>query len=94
MDHIVCKLLLKLYSLFCYACTGLQYKFFVDGEWRHDENLPHVPTNEYGIVNTMSLAVDVPPQIVGSAMAHGSNMEVDNDNFRRVVRLTMIYYLL
>ncbi|CAM8905577.1 unnamed protein product [Rhodiola kirilowii] len=68
-----------------------QYKFCVDGEWRHDENLPHVLTNEYGIVNTMSLAVDVPPQVGGSAISDESNMEVDNDAFRRVVSDGMLH---
>nr|XP_015900022.2 sucrose nonfermenting 4-like protein isoform X2 [Ziziphus jujuba var. spinosa] len=32
-----------------------QYKFFVDGEWKHDEHQPFV-TGEYGIVNTVLLA--------------------------------------
>ncbi|CAM8989809.1 hypothetical protein QQ045_007839 [Rhodiola kirilowii] len=62
-----------------------QYKFFVDGEWRHDENLPYVPTNEYGNVNTMFLAV---PPMVGSEIPYGSSMEVDNDAFRRVVQVS------
>lgn len=33
----------------------MQYKFFVDGEWRHDEHQPYA-TSEYGIVNTIFLA--------------------------------------
>ncbi|AES91833.2 putative CBS domain, immunoglobulin E-set [Medicago truncatula] len=64
-----------------------QYKFFVDGEWRHDEHTPHI-TGDYGIVNTVLLATDpfvpvLPPDIVS-----GSNMDVDNETFQRVVRLT------
>ncbi|KAJ1427280.1 Immunoglobulin-like fold [Sesbania bispinosa] len=65
-----------------------QYKFFVDGEWRHDEHQPYI-SGEYGIVNTVLLATDpnfVPgltPNIVS-----GSNMDVDNEAFRRMVRLT------
>ncbi|WJX96122.1 AMP-activated serine/threonine-protein kinase regulatory subunit, variant 2 [Trifolium repens] len=65
-----------------------QYKFFVDGEWRHDEHQPYI-SGEYGIVNTVLLATDpnfvpvLPPDIVS-----GSNMDVDNEAFRRVVRLT------
>ncbi|XP_031376692.1 sucrose nonfermenting 4-like protein isoform X2 [Punica granatum] len=31
-----------------------QYKFFVDGEWRHDEHQPYM-TSEFGIVNTIFL---------------------------------------
>uniref|UniRef100_A0A7N0UJ63 CBS domain-containing protein n=1 Tax=Kalanchoe fedtschenkoi TaxID=63787 RepID=A0A7N0UJ63_KALFE len=65
-----------------------QYKFCVDGEWRHDENQPYVPTNEYGIVNTMFLTVDVPPPMVGAPMPYGSSMEVDNDAFRRTVEVS------
>ncbi|KAG4949217.1 hypothetical protein JHK84_042682 [Glycine max] len=65
-----------------------QYKFFVDGEWRHDEHQPYVP-GDYGIVNTVFLATDpnyipvLPPDV-----ASGNSMDVDNDAFRRMVRLT------
>ncbi|KAL5182523.1 Sucrose nonfermenting 4-like protein [Glycine soja] len=65
-----------------------QYKFFVDGEWRHDDLQP-CESGEYGIVNTVSLATDpnilpvLTPDIVS-----GSNMDVDNEAFRRMVRLT------
>ncbi|KAE9609588.1 hypothetical protein Lal_00006748 [Lupinus albus] len=65
-----------------------QYKFYVDGEWRHDEHQPYM-SGEFGIVNTVLLATDpnfipiLPPDI-----ASGSNMDVDNEAFRRVVRLT------
>ncbi|CAI9102194.1 OLC1v1000426C1 [Oldenlandia corymbosa var. corymbosa] len=58
-----------------------QYKFFVDGEWRHDEHQPFVNGN-YGVVNTIFLPreSDVPaffsPEIPGR-----SNMDVDNDAF-------------
>lgn len=66
----------------------MQYKFFVDGEWRHDEHQPYI-SGEYGIVNTVLLATEpnfvpvLPPDIVA-----GSNMDVDNEAFRRVVRVT------
>ena len=66
----------------------MQYKFFVDGEWRHDEHQPYVP-GEYGIVNTVLLATDpnympvLPPDV-----ASGNSMDVDNDAFRRMVRLS------
>ncbi|XP_028751563.1 sucrose nonfermenting 4-like protein [Neltuma alba] len=65
-----------------------QYKFFVDGAWRHDEHQPYVP-GEYGMVNTVLLATDpnyMP--VVTPDLTSGSNMDVDNDAFRRVVRLT------
>lgn len=65
-----------------------QYKFFVDGEWRHDEHQPYV-SGEYGLVNTVLLATDpnffhpnVTPEITS-----GSNMEEDTEAFRRLVRL-------
>ncbi|XP_004508285.1 sucrose nonfermenting 4-like protein [Cicer arietinum] len=67
-----------------------QYKFFVDGEWRHDEHQPYI-SGEYGIVNTVLLATEpnfvpvLPPDIVA-----GSNMDVDNEAFRRVVRLSEV----
>jgi len=66
----------------------MQYKFFVDGEWRHDEHQPYVP-GDYGIVNTVFLATDpnyipvLPPDV-----ASGNSMDVDNDAFRRMVRLS------
>ncbi|XP_020227809.1 sucrose nonfermenting 4-like protein [Cajanus cajan] len=65
-----------------------QYKFFVDGEWRHDEHQPYV-SGEYGIVNTVLLATD-PNFVPGltSDMISGSNMDVDNEAFQRMVRLT------
>lgn len=66
----------------------MQYKFFVDGEWRHDDRQPYVP-GEYGIVNTVLLATDpnyMP--VVTPDMTSGSNMDVDNEAFRRVVRIS------
>ncbi|GAU38547.1 hypothetical protein TSUD_320190 [Trifolium subterraneum] len=63
------------------------YKFFVDGEWRHDEHQPYVH-GQYGIVNTVLLATDpnfIP--LITSDIASGNNMDVDNETFRRVVRV-------
>ncbi|XAR52609.1 hypothetical protein NMG60_11020759 [Bertholletia excelsa] len=59
-----------------------QYKFFVDGEWRHDERQPFVSGN-YGMVNTIFLArePDVTPLICSSETPARSNMDVDNDPF-------------
>ncbi|KAK9288546.1 hypothetical protein L1049_017005 [Liquidambar formosana] len=67
-----------------------QYKFFVDGEWRHDENEPYLTTSEYGIVNTVILAMepDYIPTMLNSDIPSGSNMDVDNDAFRRLVRIS------
>ncbi|KAL5701138.1 AMP-activated serine/threonine-protein kinase regulatory subunit [Ranunculus cassubicifolius] len=67
-----------------------QYKFFVDGEWRHDENLPTV-TGNYGIVNTVLLArgpEPIPAVLSPETPGSRSNMDVDNDVFQRVVTLT------
>eukprot|EP00268_Persea_americana_P060007 TRINITY_DN742_c1_g1_i3.p1 TRINITY_DN742_c1_g1~~TRINITY_DN742_c1_g1_i3.p1 ORF type:complete len:507 (+),score=91.92 TRINITY_DN742_c1_g1_i3:749-2269(+) len=50
-----------------------QYKFYVDGEWRHDERQPFVNGN-YGIVNTLFLA----------DTSFRSSMDVDNDAFPRI----------
>ncbi|KAB1214028.1 Sucrose nonfermenting 4-like protein [Morella rubra] len=50
-----------------------QYKFYVDGQWRYDESQPYV-TSEYGVVNTLSWAMDY--------------MDVDNEAFRRMARVT------
>jgi hypothetical protein len=50
--------------------TCMQYKFYVDGQWRYDESEPYV-TGDYGIVNTLVVATD--------------DMDVDNDSFRRTV---------
>jgi len=60
-----------------------QFKFFVDGEWRHDEHQPFV-TGNYGVVNTVFLARDhdvIPP--IFNPDTPG-NMEVDNDMFPRL----------
>uniref|UniRef100_A0A0D9W1L3 CBS domain-containing protein n=1 Tax=Leersia perrieri TaxID=77586 RepID=A0A0D9W1L3_9ORYZ len=68
----------------------MQYKFYVDGEWRHDEQQPTM-TNHYGVVNTLCLTRDfeqtntiLSPSTPGSRM----NMDVDNDNFQRTVSLS------
>lgn len=70
----------------CFAYK--QYKFFVDGEWRHDEHEQYLTTSEYGIVNTVLLAMepDYIPTMLNSDIPSGSNMDVDNDAFRRLVR--------
>ncbi|KAL3508071.1 hypothetical protein ACH5RR_033453 [Cinchona calisaya] len=66
-----------------------QYKFVVDGEWRHDEHQPHITSN-YGTVNTILLAreSDYLPPILSPQIPHGSNMDVDNEAFQRLVRVS------
>ncbi|XP_027368683.1 sucrose nonfermenting 4-like protein [Abrus precatorius] len=68
-----------------------QYKFFVDGEWRHDEHQPYM-SGEYGIVNTVLLATDpnMVPVLTPDTVS-GSNMDVDNEAFRRMVRVSQTY---
>ena len=69
----------------------MQYKFFVDGEWRHDEHQPFAP-GQYGIVNTVFLATDpnyMP--VLNPEIASGSSMDVDNEAVRRTVRLSYSY---
>lgn len=67
----------------------MQYKFIVDGEWRHDEHQAFVNGN-FGIVNTILvsresnyIATNPSPQIPYGT--YGSSMEVDNETFQRVV---------
>lgn len=70
----------------------VQYKFVVDGEWRHDENQPFV-TGNYGIVNTVILPreTDYLPAVASTQTAPNSNMDVDNDTFQRVVQHCSAY---
>lgn len=65
----------------------MQYMFFVDGAWRHDEQQPHMMST-YGIVNTLILDQEANPvhtllssELPGNRMS----MDVDHENFRIVV---------
>lgn len=62
-----------------------QYKFFVDGEWRHDDHQPFVSGN-YGVVNTIFLArePDTFPASFSPETPGRANMEVDADPFLRL----------
>ncbi|XP_044486834.1 sucrose nonfermenting 4-like protein isoform X2 [Mangifera indica] len=64
-----------------------QFKFCVDGEWRHDDHQSYA-SSEYGIVNTVLLPTE-PNFIPGinPLVPSGSNMDVDNEPFQRVVRI-------
>ncbi|KAH9602460.1 hypothetical protein KSS87_005257 [Heliosperma pusillum] len=66
------------FQVICNLTPGYhQYKFNVDGEWRHDEHQPFV-TGTYGVVNTVFLArePDVPINVFGADIP--GNMEVDD----------------
>lgn len=58
----------------------MQYKFCVDGVWRHDESQPFV-RGDYGLVNTVVLARQ--PDVITSTFSPQtpgrSNMDVDYD---------------
>lgn len=69
----------------------LQYKFIVDGEWRHDDRQPSISSN-LGTVNTILLTREsdyrttmLSPQGPSAGPGAGSSMDVDNDAFQRVV---------
>lgn len=66
----------------------MQYKFFVDGEWRHDEQQTCI-SGEYGVVNTVLLATEpsYAAPLANPEMTPGSSMDVDNEAFRRLVRI-------
>lgn len=72
----------------------MQYKFFVDGEWRHDERKPFV-NGDFGIANTIFLATDPTfiPGNVSPEVSSGSNMDVDNQAFFRLVRIGHLLFL-
>jgi len=57
----------------------VQYKFNVDGEWRHDEQQPSV-SGSCGVVNTIHLMrePDILPSILSNETPGRSQMEIDN----------------
>ncbi|OAY55968.1 sucrose nonfermenting 4-like protein isoform X1 [Manihot esculenta] len=77
------------FQAICSITPGFhQYKFLVDGEWKHDEHQP-CSTTDYGVVNTVLLPGEANYNpIVGPEMALGSGMELDNETFRRVVHVS------
>lgn len=72
----------------------MQYKFYVDGEWRHNEQQPFV-TGNYGTVNTIFLAgePDMVPTSFSPETSGRSNMDVDNDVFTHVVSFLLVFIL-
>lgn len=78
------------FQVICSLTPGYhQYKFFVDGEWRHDENQPFISCT-YGIVNTVLLAreSDYIPPTISPAVPSLTNMDVDNEAFQQLVRIS------
>ncbi|KAK9265920.1 hypothetical protein L1049_012599 [Liquidambar formosana] len=76
----------SVFQVICNLTPGFhQYKFFVDGEWRHDDHQPFVSGN-YGVVNTVFLArePDMVPANFSPVTPGRSNMEVDSDALRSV----------
>ncbi|KAG0476863.1 hypothetical protein HPP92_013704 [Vanilla planifolia] len=76
-----------LFQATCRLTPGMhQYKFYVDGEWRHDEHQPSM-TGSYGTVNTISVTRE--PDSITSLLNLGAlgsrNMNVDNDTFLPMV---------
>ncbi|XP_074312252.1 sucrose nonfermenting 4-like protein [Silene latifolia] len=73
------------FQVICNLTPGYhQYKFNVDGEWRHDEHQPFM-SGTYGVVNTVLLAREpnVPINIFGADIP--GNMEVDDAIIRPIV---------
>lgn len=73
----------------------MQYKFNVDGEWRHDEQQPFVSGN-YGVVNTIYLVrePDILPSILSAETPSRSHMEVDNDVFGHAVPVSLFFLVI
>ncbi|KAE8675394.1 Sucrose nonfermenting 4-like protein [Hibiscus syriacus] len=70
----------SVFQVICSLSPGYhQFKFFVDGEWRHDEQQPFVNGN-YGVVNTVYIAGDldaISPSPSPEAPCR-SNMDLDD----------------
>ncbi|KAJ3669272.1 hypothetical protein LUZ60_011222 [Juncus effusus] len=76
------------YQAVCSLTPGdHQYKFYVDGEWRHDERQPFAALGNYGIVNTLTITRETnqsaPPVATNPGLTRTlSQMEVDNYPFQ------------
>ncbi|THU62685.1 hypothetical protein C4D60_Mb01t07710 [Musa balbisiana] len=63
-----------------------RYKFYVDGEWRHDERQPFA-TGNYGIVNTIYITREPnpPPALLSPGTPNSRmSMDVDHETFQHV----------
>ncbi|XP_030503707.1 sucrose nonfermenting 4-like protein [Cannabis sativa] len=68
-----------LFQVVCNLTPGFhQYKFNVDGEWRHDENENFINGN-YGIVNTILVSTESNMALTGVPSEPPGSMDVDND---------------
>ncbi|KAH1195902.1 Sucrose nonfermenting 4-like protein [Glycine max] len=68
------------FQVVCNLMPGFhQYKFNVDGEWRHDDQQPFV-NGSCGVVNTIYIVrePDILPSILNTETPGRSHMEVDN----------------
>ncbi|URD87902.1 CBS domain containing membrane protein [Musa troglodytarum] len=81
----------RVFQVICSLAPGLhQYKFYVDGEWKHDECQPFV-TGNYGIVNTIYLTREpnpLPPLLSPRTPNSRMSMDVDNEAFQHVVAVS------
>lgn len=79
------------FQVICKLAPGLhQYKFYVDSEWRHDEHQPCV-AGDYGIVNTVFVTREpdpFPAMLNPEASISRMHMDVDSENFERVVTVS------
>uniref|UniRef100_A0A1D1Y7C6 Sucrose nonfermenting 4-like protein n=1 Tax=Anthurium amnicola TaxID=1678845 RepID=A0A1D1Y7C6_9ARAE len=77
----------SVFQIICNLPPGVhQYKFFVDGEWRHDE-CQHCTAGKYGIVNTVFVTrepVTIPPIPGSDTPTSRVNMDVDNNMLQHV----------
>jgi hypothetical protein len=74
----------------------VQYKFIVDGEWRHDEQQAHmVDTN--GNVNNWLLVTKQPHHILpptSDPVTLGATMDVDHDMLHHIVTILSLNLIL
>ncbi|KAG1365200.1 putative Sucrose nonfermenting 4-like protein [Cocos nucifera] len=75
------------FQAICSLMPGFhQYKFYVDGEWRHDEQQPFMRGN-HGIVNTLFLTREPDPMpaiLSPGTPGNRMNMDVDIEAFQHV----------
>ncbi|CAM0878219.1 unnamed protein product [Alopecurus aequalis] len=76
------------FQAICSLAPGIyQYKFYVDGQWRHDEAQPTI-TGEYGVVNTLYLTREF--DHINNVLSPSTprSMDVDTENFQRNVPMS------
>lgn len=60
-----------------FMIISMQYKFYVDGEWRHDEHQPFVNGNS-GVVNCVVIDREADMLPTSVSPEPSGNMEVDD----------------